>query len=63
MSVQAVDRRERAPGRRRRNAVLRWLLGIVVAAAIFAAGVALGEALHDNPTPGITVTTVTTIKP
>jgi hypothetical protein len=35
----------------------------VVAAVVFAAGVALGEALHDNPKPGITVTTVTTIRP
>jgi hypothetical protein len=43
--------------------VFRWLLGLVVVAAIFAAGVALGEALHDNPKPGITVTTVTTIRP
>ena len=63
MSVPPVDRKQRGPGRRRRNAVLRWLLGIVVAAGNFAAGVALGEALHDNLTPGITVTTVTTIRP
>ena len=63
MSVAPVERRQRAPGRRRRRALLRWLLGLVVAAAIFAAGVAVGEALHDNPKPGITVTTVKTIRP
>ena len=63
MSAAEVERRQRAPRRRRRNAVLRWLLVVVVAAVIFAAGVALGEALHDNPKPGITVTTVTTIRP
>jgi hypothetical protein len=57
-----VERRQR-PRRRRRKAVLRWLLLLVVAGAIFAAGVALGEALHDNPKPGVTVTTVTTIRP
>lgn len=63
MSETGVERRQRAPRRRRRNAVFRWLLVLAVAAAIFAAGVALGEALHDNPKPGITVTTVTTIRP
>jgi len=63
VSAPLTERRQRAPRRRRRNTVLRWLLGIVVAAAVFAAGVALGEALRDNPKPGITVTTVTTIQP
>jgi sorbitol-specific phosphotransferase system component IIC len=63
VSETPVERRQRAPKRRRRNAVLRWLVFLVVAAVIFAAGVALGEALHDNPKPGITVTTVTTIQP
>jgi hypothetical protein len=62
VSETTVERRQRAPKRRRRNAVLRWLLILAVAAVIFAAGVALGEALHDNPKPGITVTTVTTIR-
>jgi hypothetical protein len=41
----------------------RWLLGLVAAAAIFALGVALGQALHDNPKPGITVTTSLTLTP
>ncbi|MGZ4389174.1 MAG: hypothetical protein ACXVZL_07320 [Gaiellaceae bacterium] len=63
MSETAVERRQRVPKRRLRNAVLRWLLVLVVAAVIFAAGVALGQALHDNPKPGITVTTVETIRP
>lgn len=63
MSEAPVERRQRAPRRRRRNAVLRWLLILVVAGVIFAAGVALGQALHDNPKPGITVTTITTIRP
>jgi sorbitol-specific phosphotransferase system component IIC len=63
VSETGVERRQRTPKRPRRNAVLRWLLILAVAAAIFAAGVALGQALHDNPKPGITVTTVTTIRP
>jgi hypothetical protein len=43
--------------------VIRWLLAILLVAAVFAAGVAVGEALHDNPKPGITVTTVRTLHP
>jgi hypothetical protein len=57
-----VERRPRPPRRRRRKALLRWLIGLVVAAVVFAVGVAVGEALHDNPKPGITVTTVTTVQ-
>lgn len=43
--------------------MIRWLLGIVLVAVVFAAGVAVGQALHDNPKPGVTVTTVRTIHP
>ncbi len=43
--------------------MIRWLLAILLVAAAFAAGVAVGEALHDNPKPGITVTTVRTLHP
>jgi hypothetical protein len=41
----------------------RWLLGLLAAAVLFAVGVAVGESLHDNPKPGITLTTVRTIRP
>lgn len=41
--------------------MIRWVLGIVLVAVVFAVGVAVGEALHDNPKPGITVTTVRTL--
>ena len=41
----------------------RVLLGLVAAALVFAAGVALGMALHDNPKPGITVTSESTLHP
>ena len=41
----------------------RWLLGLLLLAVVFAVGVALGEALHDNPKPGITVTNVSTVHP
>jgi hypothetical protein len=41
----------------------RWLAGLALAAILFGAGVAVGEALHDNPTPGITRTFVRTLHP
>lgn len=49
-------------GRRRRlSRPLRWLLALAAAAVLFAVGVAVGEALHDNPRPGLTTTQVTTL--
>jgi hypothetical protein len=62
VTEEPVERRPRAPRRRRRRA-LRWLLGIVLVAAVFAAGVAVGQALHDSPKPGVTITTIKTIAP
>lgn len=52
-----IDRRRR----RRRREWARWCLRIAAALAIFAVGVALGEALHDNPQPGSTITYVRTL--
>jgi hypothetical protein len=52
---------ERARGRRRRRRGLLVTLLLVLVA--FAIGVALGEALHDNPRPGGTQTTILTLKP
>jgi hypothetical protein len=36
---------------------------LLVLAAVFAVGVAVGEAIHDNPKPGGTQTLVRTLKP
>jgi len=55
--------RERRPRRRRGRRLLRWLVGLALLALAFAVGVAVGQAIHDNPKPGITVTTVKTIRP
>ena len=55
--------RERRPRPRRGRRLLWALLGLVLLALAFAIGVAVGQALHDNPKPGITVTTVETIHP
>jgi hypothetical protein len=35
----------------------------IAAIALFAVGVALGEALHDNPSPGGTQTLIKTLRP
>ena len=41
----------------------RWLLVLFAATVVFAVGIALGEAIHDNPKPGITFTTEITVHP
>lgn len=41
----------------------RIAVAAAIVAVVFALGIAVGEALHDNPTPGITVTNTKTINP
>jgi hypothetical protein len=41
---------------RRRQEVIRWSIRVLVVALIFGLGVALGQAIQDNPRPGETVT-------
>jgi hypothetical protein len=53
----------RARRRTSRSGPRYWLAGIALALVLFGAGVAVGEALHDNPTPGITRTSVRTLHP
>jgi hypothetical protein len=50
-----APRRARPPRRRRRRAPTPLLL-VLLALVVFLLGVAVGEALHDNPEPGGTVT-------
>ena len=40
-----------------------FLLAVAVAALLFVLGIAVGEALHDNPTPDLTVTHLKTLAP
>ena len=56
---------ESAPRRRRkrRRSVVRPLLALAAAVVLFGLGIALGEALRDNPKPNLTVTTTKTIVP
>ncbi len=35
-----------------RAAALRWAVGLALGVVLFGLGVAVGEALHDNPRPG-----------
>ena len=54
----------RRPVRRRRSrsTAVRWTIRIALAVVIFGIGVAVGEALHDNPKPdGGLVTYVRTL--
>jgi hypothetical protein len=60
VTAERSGRRRRRPGR---GPAVRWLAGLILVAVVFAVGVALGEALHDNPKPGITVTSVSTVRP
>lgn len=43
--------------------MIRILLALVGVAVVFAVGVALGQALHDNPKPGGSQTLVRTLRP
>ena len=54
------ERRESARRRRHRRRLVLAVASVVVA---FAIGVALGEALHDNPQPGRKQTVILTLKP
>jgi hypothetical protein len=41
----------------------RLAAGLVLVALAFGVGIAVGEALHDNPRPGGTITSVRTLRP
>ena len=54
-ALSPVERRERRR-RRRRQELIRWTIRVGVALIVFLLGIALGQALHDNPKPGSTIT-------
>ncbi|HEY3018371.1 MAG TPA: hypothetical protein VGJ23_06025 [Gaiellaceae bacterium] len=60
-ALSPVERRHRRR-RRRREELIRWGTRVVVVLLVFALGVALGQALHDNPKPGSTVTFERTLR-
>ena len=46
---------------RRRQELVRWGIRAAVILVVFALGIALGEALHDNPKPGGSITLERTV--
>lgn len=49
--------------RRRRRRVPSWLVTLLAFVLVFLLGIALGQALHDNPKPGGTQTLERTFRP
>ena len=60
-ALTPVERGERRR-RRRRKEVTRWGIRVAILLFVFALGVALGQALHDNPKPGGTITLERTLR-
>ena len=50
-ALSPVERDERRRQRRRRE-VTRWSIRVLLVVLVFSLGVALGQAIHDNPQPG-----------
>ena len=59
-ALTPVEREERRR-RRRRQELIRWGLRVALALLVFLLGVGLGQALHDNPKPGSTITVQRTL--
>jgi hypothetical protein len=60
-ALTPVERNERRRLRRRQETI-RWSIRVLVIALIFSLGVALGQAIQDNPQPGRTVTSERTLQ-
>ena len=60
-ALSPVERRERRR-RRRRQELIRWGIRAGILVVVFAFGIALGEALHDNPKTSSTVTLERTLR-
>ena len=55
MTLSPLERKDRRRQRRRAELV-RWGLLALVVLVVFGLGIALGQALHDNPNPSGTLT-------
>ena len=54
-ALTPVERNERRRLRRRQE-VIRWSIRVLLVVLVFSLGIALGQAIQDNPDPGKTVT-------
>ena len=54
-TLTPVERQARRRQQRRAE-IARWSFRVAFALLVFALGIALGEALHDNPKPGRMIT-------
>jgi hypothetical protein len=61
-ATRARERKRARRGRWLRRAFL-WLLGLILLAGVFFAGIAIGRALEQAPEPGGTQTRVRTLEP
>jgi hypothetical protein len=61
-SLPALSREERRR-RRRRAQLARWAIRLAAALVVFVVGIALGQALEDNPQPSTPFTQVRTLPP
>jgi ABC-type transporter Mla subunit MlaD len=60
-ALTPVERDQRRR-RRRREEVTRWGVRVLLVLLVFAVGIAVGQALHDNPKPNETVTFERTVR-
>ena len=54
-ALTPVERNERRRLRRRQE-VIRWSIRVLLVVLVFSLGIALGQAIQDNPEPGKSVT-------
>jgi cytoskeletal protein RodZ len=59
-ALTPVERTERRRQQRRRE-LIRWGIRILIVVLVFSLGVALGQAIQDNPNTGRTVTSDRTL--
>jgi hypothetical protein len=59
-ALTPVERNERRRLRRRQETI-RWGIRVLLVVLVFSLGVALGQAIQDNPRPGRTVTSERTL--
>ncbi|MBA3734688.1 MAG: hypothetical protein H0W90_05745 [Actinobacteria bacterium] len=59
-ALTPVERGERRRQQRRQE-LIRWSVRILLVVLVFSLGVALGQAIQDNPNPGRTVTSDRTL--